>query len=539
MGTHRRRAKIGPTLGMIMQFDFLEPLLSAEEAQRADHYTIRTFHLSGSELMERAGLKVAQEVEEILLGRPKPWSEIPVVVVCGPGNNGGDGWVVARRLWQNGIRTAILSFLEPDQLHGEAHIAAHQFIAAAENELWSLPSLDPCFQTIQTASHVSQILNQLSPLVVVDAIFGTGLKKAAGGLFAEVIDAINNYKRARSETHVLAIDIPSGLPSDGEMLSETHVRADSTLAIQFRKRTHLSGGGWLSCGKVKRVDIGISLESPAKVQGLLAQNQPPKVLLLPPKANQHKGHYGHVAVLYGSAGIEGASELSAYAALRGGAGLVTLLDGPKAKLKTFAEIMTQEITSQLTELERYSAFVVGPGVGESRLEQAREILMWAHRNNRPVVVDAGALPLLHKLSTDAPRSIMVATPHPGEAARLMHQSVIDVQADRIASAEKLLALSEMWSVDLTWVLKGTCPIVAHKSHGIVVVEGGVSTLAVGGSGDVLAGLCGALFKQTRSGFDCAILGTAVHLQSGRSLLTQHARGFLAREIADEIPKVIF
>lgn len=515
-----------------MQFDFLEPLLSAEEAQRADQYTIRTFHLSGNELMERAGLKVAQEVEEILLSRQKPWPQVPVVVVCGPGNNGGDGWVVARRLWQNGIRTAILSFFEADQLQGDANIAAHQFITAAENELWSLPSLDPCVHIIESSSDVSKILRDLCPLIIVDGIFGTGLRKAPEGLFAEVIEALN----AQKQSHVLSIDIPSGLLSDGQALSEAHIRADSTLAIQFRKRTHLSGPYWLSCGKVKCIDIGIALESQPKVQGLVALNQPPQVLLISPKPHQHKGHYGHVGVLYGSAGIEGASELSAYAALRAGAGLVTLLTPHANVPKTFAEIMTSE---SLTDLERYSAFVVGPGVSESRIESARDIIRWAHGNNRPLVVDAGALTLLRELSTDTPRSVMIATPHPGEAARLLQQDVVDVQTDRIATAETLLALSHAWNVDLTWILKGTCPIVAHKNHGIVVVEGGVSTLAVGGSGDVLAGLCSALFKQTRSGFDCALLGTAVHLQSGRRLLEQHARGFLAREIADEIPKVLF
>jgi NAD(P)H-hydrate epimerase len=120
----------------------------------------------------------------------------------------------------------------------------------------------------------------------------------------------------------------------------------------------------------------------------------------------------------------------------------------------------------------------------------------------------------------------------------MDKSVAEIQVDRIASAQELLKLSESWPVDLTWILKGANPIVAHK-NGIVVVEGGVSTLAVGGSGDILAGLCGALFAQTRSGFECALLGTSAHLQSGRRLLKQHLRGFLAHEIADEIPKILF
>jgi hydroxyethylthiazole kinase-like uncharacterized protein yjeF len=524
-----------------MKADFLEPLLSADDAKRADQYTIRTLGISGTELMERAGLCIAQGVESLLAQRNAS-SKVPVVILCGPGNNGGDGWVAARRLWQNGVRVAVLSVVDVGVLRNEAQIAAKQFLAAAQNELWTLPSLDPCAQTFAQASRFLEVFEQLNPSIIVDALFGTGLKKPAEGLIADVIKTLNDYKIKRGDTlHILAADIPSGLYSDGQATNGVHVRADSTLAIQFRKVTHLSGPHWRSCGQVSCADIGIQLENPPAAWALLANNQPPLSLLRPPMPHYHKGHYGHVGVLLGSEGIKGASELCAYSSLRAGAGLVSLLVpqgiGGGA---TISEIMHQEITSPLGEatLERLSAFVIGPGINENRVDVAKEIMTWALAHKRHVVVDAGALSVL-ALVKFLKENTLVATPHPGEAARLLATSASDIESDRLKSAHKLLNLSQRWRADFTWVLKGACPIIAHRDHGLIVLEGGISTLSIGGSGDVLAGTIGALFAQSNPGFESALLGAATHLQAGRNLLSRQSRGFLAHEIADEIASILF
>jgi NAD(P)H-hydrate epimerase len=236
--------------------------------------------------------------------------------------------------------------------------------------------------------------------------------------------------------------------------------------------------------------------------------------------------------------------LCAYSALRSGAGLATLLipQGAKTESDVIPEIMRMSLSSPLNTqaLERITALVIGSGVSQSRYDIANEILNYAVRNSKSVVVDAGALPLLSALQwPTSTQSQLVATPHPGEAARLLSTTASDVEGDRIKTANSLLQLSAQWPAYTTWILKGACPIIAHKEHGVVVCEGGVSTLSVGGSGDVLAGLCGALFAQTQSGFSAALLGVSAHLQAGRLLMQGYSRGYLAHEIADALPQVLF
>lgn len=527
-----------------MQLDFLEPLLSAQDAIRADQFTIDSLGISGSELMERAGLAVAHKVET-LLQTQNNLSPVPVVVVCGPGNNGGDGWVTARRLWQNGIRAAVLSLADAQQLHGEAKVAAQQFLAAASNEGWSLPNLDPCVQNVSSGKQSTQLFNQYRPHVVIDAIFGTGLKRPADGLFAETIQALNAYKsRSQNRCHVLAIDIPSGLPSDGQLWSAVHIVADSTLAIQFRKISHLCGAFIDACGEVSCVDIGIQLPVAPTARALLAGEQPLLSLLHVPPRNSYKGQFGHVGVLFGSNGIQGASALCAYSALRSGAGLVTLLIPSTAKVETLIvpEVMRKILPSPLDKdtLERFTSLAIGTGVNQSRYEVANEILAFALNHSVPTVVDAGALPLLKTIPQNiSTKSQIIATPHPGEAARLLNSSAIELEKDRIETARALLEYSSQIPCDVTWVLKGAYPIIAHNLHGLIVCEGGISTLSIGGSGDVLTGLCAALFAQTDSGFNAALLGVSAHLEAGRRLMHIKSRGFLAHEIADAASAVLF
>lgn len=536
MGAYRRRKQV----------NFLEPLLSAREAADADAYTLDLLKLSGNELMERAGLAVAHEVESLLSLCKEPLPQVPVVIFCGPGNNGGDGWVAARRLWQNGIRTAVISLVEPESLNAEAGFAAKQFQLAATHDAWALPDLSPCIAFFQTAKALKDFLKLHKPVVVVDAIFGTGLKRPAEGAFAHAIASINRLKETQSsQVHVVSIDIPSGLPSDGQAGFNEHIRADSTLAIQFRKITHLSGPHWLSCGEVKRIDVGIELDAAPAIQGLLAKYQPLLSLLQKPNRFFYKGKYGHVGVLHGSFGTRGASELASYAALRAGAGLVSLLlpDGSTLEQHVQPEIMRHMLTSPLRDggLDRFSVFVVGPGLGDDRQDPALEIMIWALEHDRPIVVDACALELLAKAfkKSGSSESQIIATPHPGEAARLLKTSSAHIENDRIGAANALLKLSAKWPASVTFVLKGACPIIANRDQGLVVCEGGITTLSVGGSGDVLSGICGALLGQTGSGFDAAVVSVTSHLEAGRRLSMEQSRGYFAHEIADAVAKVLY
>jgi ADP-dependent NAD(P)H-hydrate dehydratase / NAD(P)H-hydrate epimerase len=501
----------------------LEPLWTAEQARDADRWTIEALGVPGSTLMDQAGRLVA----DAACGMAEGGS---VVVLAGPGNNGGDGWVCARHLFARGVPTLVLAIKEPHALAGDARDAAASFERAAQALGWRAPDDGRPWRRLATAAELADALVRFRPAVVVDALFGTGLQRPLTGLTAELVLALDE-----AGAQVLAVDLPSGLPTDGAAPMGPCVRAARTLTFSGPKIAHAAEPGRFYCGDVANVDIGVLRHARllAAARSFLAPALEDLALPLP-SSNSHKGRFGHVAILAGSAETAGAARLCARAALRAGAGLVTLLTDDPARLSAGDE---PEVMRRLLDeadaaqsLEKVSVVVVGPGLGRgaATLARGRAVLRAAAQLDLPAIVDADALRLLHEPELRGLRCI--ATPHPGEAGALLGDEAAAVQSDRGRAAARLAALTSR----TTWVLKGACPVVALPSGRQVIAPGGHLPLAVGGSGDVLAGVLAALAALGIPLPLAALAGVVAHQEAGALLAEEGRRGHLAREIADAV-----
>lgn len=512
-----------------MASPILEPLWTAAQARAADAYTIEDLGVPGIVLMEHAGRAVAEIVKARF---PILTQGGSAIVFAGPGNNGGDGWVAARHLWAAGIVCPVVTLRSPEELTGDASLAAQMFLTAAEARGWSSPALGAPFFLIDLADDVQHLLAATGADVVIDAVFGTGLSRPLEGIGARVVEGLSCARRP-----TISIDLPSGLPTDGEAPAGPCVHATATVTFGRRKIAHVAEPGARLCGEVQLVDVGI-LPPPGDLA--LAFRLFDGARLYPSAdPGAHKHRYGHVGVLVGKA--TGAARLAGLGALRAGAGLVTLLSatdtpGLPAGLLVEPELMARPLRDDDAALEGLAALVVGPGLGHEHGGRARALLEQAAARQIPVVVDAEAVDVLAR--APIPHLFAVATPHPGEAARVLGSTSTDVQKDRIAAAR---ALKKKLGERTVVVLKGSCPVIAGASlpvadtELIVVVEGGAPALAVAGSGDVLAGVIGGLLARGVSPDNAALAGVHAHQAAGRVLGT---RGKLARDIADATGEVL-
>jgi len=467
----------------------------------------------------------------------------PMLIVCGKGNNGGDGWAAAHFLLEHNVTLVVVSLVEISQLKKEAKSMFDLFIAS-KNKLESNTS---SYQIVSSVEDVTQVLTEFQPTIIIDAIFGVGLNRPISGLAQETIERINNYQKSSPHCQVVAVDIPSGLSANGQPLGKSVINAHTTVSFSFLKIAHLDDSGINFCGQVICKDIGLKLPDNflATAYGITAVNQPSEVL---EKTNRaaHKGNFPHVAILEGASETRGASLLSARAAMRTGASLVTLLTNKfgETTASDMPELMHKKIQIPLPEnaLKHFSALVLGPGLGhdQQQLKTAMLLLKIALEEQLSIVVDADALPLLRDLKNNySTQSIIVATPHPGEAARLLGISTADLQKNRLDAVKKLTELPFCPNATLIWVLKGACPIVLQKGKTPVVLEGGISALAIGGSGDILSGIVAASLGLISDPFDATIFACSAHLAAGRLLSKKFSRGHLASEIADLVPEIIY
>ena len=519
-------------------------LASAAEMQDLDRAAIEEYRIPGMVLMENAGSGTVDfMVSE--LGSPAG-KLLPVFV--GPGNNGGDGLVIARLVHQLGGLPFLLFCTPPDLLQGDA---ARNAAAVASLNLPARVIVD----RDALGSAVEALLSLAgSRLVwsVVDALFGTGLKRPLTGNFLEAVRCIN-LLREQHGWPVTAVDLPSGLDADsGQPLGES-VRADLTVTYGLAKPGHfLRGNG--ATGRLRVVDIGIP---PAAVHraGLKGAALDSSVFASLPRrsAASHKGSYGHLLLLAGSAGKTGAAILAARAALRMGTGLVTL--GVPADLNpifetALLEAMTVPLPGSASclaiadfqrivkQLPGKTAVVLGPGLGLH--PSTRELVGKLYREiELPMVVDADALNILagqpHILAD--PPAVRVLTPHPGEMARLTGQSSQAIQADRLAAALNYTASLNQGGTKITLVLKGAATLVCDPGGAWAVNTTGNPGMAAGGMGDVLAGLLGALLAQGIAPAATARLGVYLHGLAADRLAETRRFGYLASEVADQLPIV--
>ena len=511
-------------------------LASAARMQALDRFTIEHLGVPGEILMENAGRALVDFVLEYA-GEGLASRGAEVVFACGPGNNGGDGFVAARHLVQLGVAARVLLLEDPSQLKGEA--AAHHEMAVAVGVPMEVarPGDDPL----------------LRRGVLVDALFGTGLTRPIRGEAAQLIERINALADT-PEVVVIAVDLPSGLDADtGQPLGHAVV-ADATLTLGVPKIGLTLEPGRSLAGSVAVGRIGIADSVPgelpeegASAARLWSPSEAGRVLPDRPTVG-HKGTFGHLLVVAGSEGMSGAAALAATAALRSGAGLVTL--GCPAGLNDVIEAQCSEaMTVPLPEtagrafavegLEAILALAserdgvaMGPGVGR-RPETAELLRGLAERVDKPLIIDADGLAAFESsLELLKDRSApTVLTPHPGEAARLLASGADEVNRDRVGAARELAVLS-----GAVVLLKGAATVAASPDGRVVINPTGGPNLATGGSGDVLTGLVGALVVQGSAGLEAAAVAAYVHGWAGDRIAARRGDGgLLAGELAEELP----
>lgn len=506
------------------------PVITAAEMRELDRATIEEVGLPGITLMETAGRAVAAAAVRMLdAGQVRRGR---VAVVCGPGNNGGDGFVIARVLRGQGVDAIAYLAAPRDGIRG--HARAHLEI---------LERAGGVVLAIDTPAALDERRAEIAgAALAVDALFGIGQVRPIEGHLAAVVAAINEAPRR------LAVDIPSGLDTDTGRTLGAAVRADRTVTMAALKVALVSSPGFAACGEVEVADIGIppALVAASVVRAGLVERADVARLLPRPGALDHKGRRGHVLVVGGAPGMRGAGRLAALAALRAGAGLVTLAPigaagaaGAPGTPDAGAPdaVMTRAIDGPLAPLlEGKAALVIGPGLGTAGEARARVIEALAA--GLPAVLDADALNLL----AATPEAIagaagpVVITPHPGEAARLLGTTVPDVEGDRLAAARALAARTRA-----VVVLKGARTVVCDGTLGdehCAINPTGGPALATAGSGDVLAGTIGALLAQGLPAGDAARAGAYVHGAAGETLGAALGRGAIASDLPAAIAAAI-
>jgi len=502
-------------------------LVTAAEMRAIDRAAIEECGVAGRDLMERAGAAVARAAHAYLAPKGR------VVAACGSGNNGGDGYVAARRLCAEGVDARVVSFAPPESLRGDA-LAVRE---AAERA--GVPILD---------EPPPEALEAGPGDVILDALFGTGLSRAAEGAPALAIARIEVLRQRGAK--VVAVDVPSGLSADTGRPLGPCVHADATVTFGFHKRGLVLHPGPAYAGEVLLVDIGLPARATAAVPvGCELLTEEGVRALLPARPPEtHKGQAGRLLVVAGSPGRSGAAHLALLGALRGGAGLVTLAsrgevlpyalagrpEAMSVALPGEGALGADDLDALLAAAKGVDALVVGPGIprGPETGALVRSLVEGA---GVPAALDADALTALAEGPGGAAglRARVVLTPHPGEMARLSGRTVAAVQADRIG-----LAVEAAGAWGCVVVLKGARTVVAAPGVPPAIVPTGNPGMASGGTGDVLAGLVGALLASGLSPFAAARVAAFAHGAAGDLAAERFGeRGLLASDLADELGPV--
>ncbi|MFC2167428.1 NAD(P)H-hydrate dehydratase [Acidobacteriota bacterium] len=467
-------------------------ILTSQQMKDIDRRAIEELGIIGPILMENAGIQVVQAMKRRL---PDLENE-NIVVVAGKGNNGGDGFVVARHLFNQGCRIEVLLIGKKIDLKGDAALNAH-----------ILEKMDVPFFEITTEKHLESHKNKLSDCtVVLDAIFGTGLSKPVQGLYETVIKNMNRLK-----TFTVAVDIPSGLSSDSFELIGTCVKADLTVTLAAPKVAHIFPPAENLVGELVVADISIPpfLFKDENLKLEFVEHARITSCFSKRRKDTHKGTYGHLFLLSGSIGKTGAAVMAGKAALKMGAGLVTV-GTPKSCLSLVARTMVELMTEPLPEtsentlsekaldlslslLEGKEALLIGPGISTHE-STSRFVKALLPQVRVPVVLDADALNILSPFP-DILKDLkipMILTPHPGEFARLLDCSTSEVLKNKLELSSQF---AQEYGVYL--VLKGYRTLTAAPDGKIFVNPTGNPGMATAGSGDVLSGMLAAMIIQEK------------------------------------------
>jgi len=495
-----------------------DKLYKVESVVKLEQIAINEFAIPGYELMKRAGKAVYQVIDSSFSRDKK------VLVLCGAGNNAGDGYVVAKLASENGFDVRVISLIDPATLKNEASLAYQDWLSVGE---LSEPEL----------SHIEQAD------IIVDALLGTGLTREVSARWAQWITAVNRSSRA-----VIAVDVPSGLVADTGSIAGVAIKADITVCFIGLKQGMFTALANDYCGEIIFDDLGLDDEVFSRVAADASLLKGVDYSLLPKrKASSNKGNFGHVLIAAGNKGMPGAAILAAKAALRSGAGLVTIvtvaenlaaicLAVPEAMVKSceadrIDEVLTPQLVNSVTHI------AIGMGLGQD--DWALSLLRYCVNLDKPMLLDADALNLVaqHRLRIDCP---LVITPHPGEAARLLSDktafSSADIQRDRFTAIRQL---HDMFSTGKSGavILKGSGSLI-FNGEALKVCSLGSAAMAAPGMGDVLSGIVIALIAQGIEISDAAELAVCLHASAAELLAGDSTRGLLASDIIGALPRVL-
>lgn len=476
-------------------------LYTADQVRTFDRLAIEEFGISGFTLMTRAGEAAYDRLTEVFPNVSK------IAVVCGTGNNGGDGFVLARLA--RSMRKSVSVFLIGDdsRIEGDA-LTAFDALEDCEVELHAFSP--GCLRDCD---------------IIVDAIFGTGLARPVDGDAAAAIAQIN-----ASGKPVVAMDLPSGLSADTGVALGLAVRASATVTFVGMKRGLLTADGPDHAGKIFFHDLGLPVEARNRIVPSAERMDTSDLSGILPsrRRNAHKGDFGHVLVIGGNEGFLGAAILCATAAARSGAGLVSV--ATRAAHAPLIPVAQPEIMAHGIEdvhalsglMARATVIAIGPGLGHD--DWARDMLTRAFASDLPLVADADALNLIAE--SPRARKNWVITPHPGEAARLLGISSDNINKDRFRAAQELQKKSMA-----TVVLKGCGTIVCDAAHNLHLCSNGNPGMATGGTGDVLTGIIAGLIAQGLSCDDATKFGVCLHARAGDAAASTHGEaGMLASDV---------
>lgn len=477
-------------------------VLSPERMAKYDEYAIKTWGIPSSVLMENAGRNTYRLTKERYLTGMRY-----IVIVCGRGNNGGDGFVVARYAKRDGFQTKVFLLCKVHELKGDAALNMKLYASIGGEIIECVDNLDIIKEGIKNAD------------IIVDAIFGTGLSKTVKGMERYVIEKIN-----KSEKPVISIDIPSGIDGKMGISLGCAIKATHTFTYGYPKLGQILYPGAYYTGRLTVIDI--SLPAPAEdklgIDGYLIDGDMLREILKERMPWAHKGTFGHAAVIAGSTGKTGAAYMASTSALKIGAGLVTLII-PESLNSIMGVKLTEVMTYPVEDkekgfftlssygkimefLEDKDVIIMGPGLSQQG-ETMKLVRKLYTDVNKPFVIDAdginafkGHLNLIKRVKRDA-----VFTPHPGELARIMGITPDDINMDRISAGRRFVI-----NTGANLVLKGARTIVFSADGKIFINPTGNAALAKGGSGDILTGFIGGCISQGYSVIEASLLGTYLH-----------------------------
>ncbi|MGL1931516.1 MAG: NAD(P)H-hydrate dehydratase [Desulfotalea sp.] len=526
-------------------------LYTGQQVLEMDKKAIIDHNIPEMVLMENAGRSTANEISSNL-GKCHGFT----LIFIGPGNNGGDGFVVGRHLFQQGYKPIFIILSKVDKLSSSNK---HNYEICNNIGLKSY-FLDQSKNPKIELKNICQryFLQGLPCYAIIDAIFGIGLKREITDFYTETINSINeqDFTFSPDKVPVFACDIPSGIDSVSGQALGTAVNADFTISYSHAKPGLFQGQGKVNTGILSICDIGVPITirklTPCQYQ-LTTEDVACEIIhKIDRGIDSHKGKNGHLAIVAGSKNMAGAAILTGSASLYSGTGLTTHII-PNTLNTIFKVRLPEAMTIPLTTSNHISSvdtsiikkfcadkiMVLGPGMGlKKKTKKCIRNLYLQHSNN--IIIDADAITAIASCKTNGLQKTngdRIFTPHPAEMARLLKCTTQEVQNNRISAVKKFINLFKNCPHDICLILKGEATLIAsNKSKIIFINSTGNPSMATGGMGDVLSGIVGSLLAQGLSNIDACICGTFLHGYAADTLEKEIGTGFTASQITEQIPK---